>query len=446
MLDTTNRRLAPRRSPTEVGQGVSNDHLIVNLAKYLQTFLKKQLMKPIRFLMVGGFLGAGKTTTIGKLAAHYVAEGKNVALVTNDQAYDLVDTHTLRAQGFNVGEVPGACFCCKFDDLIDTVGSMSTEQTPDIVIAEPVGSCTDLVATVIQPMRELFGDRFELGPLVVLLKPNHGKKILSETKGKGFSPKAEYIFLKQLEEADSIAVNKIDRLSEQEQTELLELVGQRFPDVKCFGLSSKTGDGFEKLVAAVEAEPIKRNQMMEMDYVVYAEGEAELGWLNCQVAASADERFSLDEVVLKLVEQIGASLAAADHEVAHLKVLGQTLNDAAVANLVGSSVEAELSLASEIKPTSADLLVNARVAVDPRSAASNRAVGHRAIGQRIKHDPDGWQHPKLPPRQTRTHSSLWHIVIFLPRIAEFPQIGNLAFVFIRVIRGCCFQKIEPFAF
>ena len=49
-------------------------------------------MKPIRFLMIGGFLGAGKTTTIGKLAAHYVAAGKNVALVTNDQAYDLVDT------------------------------------------------------------------------------------------------------------------------------------------------------------------------------------------------------------------------------------------------------------------------------------------------------------------------------------------------------------------
>ena len=46
-------------------------------------------------------------------------------------------------------------------------------------------------------------------------------------------------------------------------------------------------------------------------------------------------------------------------------MLGQTLNDAAVANLVGSGVEAELSLASEIKPTQADLLVNARVAVDP---------------------------------------------------------------------------------
>ncbi|MDG1873970.1 MAG: GTP-binding protein [Mariniblastus sp.] len=322
-------------------------------------------MKPIRFLMVGGFLGAGKTTSIGRLAAHYVAQGLNVALVTNDQAYDLVDTHTLRAQGFQVGEVPGACFCCKFDDLIETVGSLSDQKTPDIVIAEPVGSCTDLVATVIQPMRELFGDRFELGPLVVLLKPVHGKKILAEQKGKGFSPKAEYIFLKQLEEADAIAINKIDRMSLEDQQSLLELVEKRFPGVPVFGVSARDGVGFEKLIAAAAAEPKKRNQMMEMDYQTYAEGEAELGWLNCQIEAKSEAKFDLDGLVLKLVTGIGGELTDTDCEVAHLKVLGQTMNDAAVANLVGSAVESELSLASEIKTKAADVLVNARVAASP---------------------------------------------------------------------------------
>ncbi len=321
-------------------------------------------MKPIRFLMIGGFLGAGKTTTIGRLASHYVAQGLNVALVTNDQAYDLVDTHTLRAQGFQVGEVPGACFCCKFDDLIDTVGSLSDEKTPDIVIAEPVGSCTDLVATVIQPMRELFGDRFEIGPLVVLLKPVHGKKILVEEKGKGFSPKAEYIFLKQLEEADAIAINKIDRLSTEDQELLLELIQKRF-EVPAFGISAREGTNFERLVEAANADAPKRDRMMEMDYVTYAEGEAELGWLNCQTKAESDSRFDLDNLVLKLVEGIGAELKAADCEVAHLKVLGQTMTDAAVANLVGSAVESELSLASEIKTQAADILVNARVAASP---------------------------------------------------------------------------------
>ena len=324
-------------------------------------------MKPIRFLMIGGFLGAGKTTTIARLAADYVAQGLNVALVTNDQAYDLVDTHTLRAQGFQVGEVPGACFCCKFDDLIETVGSLSEEKTPDIVIAEPVGSCTDLVATVIQPMRELFGDRFEMGPLVVLLKPGHGKKILAQEKGKGFSPKAEYIFLKQLEEADSIAINKIDRMSETDQEGLLRLIQQRFEGIPAFGFSAREGTGFDKLIAAANAIPVKRDRMMDVDYKTYAEGEAELGWLNCQVSATSEVGFDLDDLVLKMVQGIGRELEATGCEVAHLKVLGQTMSDAAVANLVGSSVESELSLASEIKTQSADLLVNARVASSPEN-------------------------------------------------------------------------------
>jgi G3E family GTPase len=58
-----------------------------------------------RFIMIGGFLGAGKTTTVSRLAKHYLSQGKRVAIVTNDQATDLVDTNLLRSQGFDVGEV-----------------------------------------------------------------------------------------------------------------------------------------------------------------------------------------------------------------------------------------------------------------------------------------------------------------------------------------------------
>ena len=68
----------------------------------------------IRYIMVGGFLGAGKTTTLGRLAKIYQDQGLKVGVVTNDQASDLVDTNSLRAQGLTVGEVAGACFCCNF--------------------------------------------------------------------------------------------------------------------------------------------------------------------------------------------------------------------------------------------------------------------------------------------------------------------------------------------
>src|SRR3954454_3176597 len=116
----------------------------------------------VRFVMVGGFLGAGKTTTLARLARHYMGRGLSVGIVTNDQARDLVDTNSLRAQGFDVGEVAGACFCCRFTDLMSTIQALDADKAPDVILAEPVGSCTDLVATVIQPLKQLYQSQFSI--------------------------------------------------------------------------------------------------------------------------------------------------------------------------------------------------------------------------------------------------------------------------------------------
>ena len=117
---------------------------------------------------MGAFLG--KTTTIARLARMFQVQGKKVGIVTNDQATDLVDTHSLRSQGFNVGEVAGACFCCNFNELTATVDRLGAASRPDIVLSEPVGSCTDLVATVVRPLQQLFGRQFDVAPYGVLTK------------------------------------------------------------------------------------------------------------------------------------------------------------------------------------------------------------------------------------------------------------------------------------
>ena len=183
-----------------------------------------------KFILLGGFLGAGKTTLIGQLAKRYIDDGKTVAIITNDQAADLVDTLNLRSQGFDVGEVAGACFCCSFDDLVETAGKLGQGQTPDVIIAEPVGSCTDLVATVVLPLKQILGDQFDLAPFGVLLKPSHGKRILAESKSEtarsGFSPQAEYIFRKQLEEADFLMIGRADQLTEPEAESLKARLGR----------------------------------------------------------------------------------------------------------------------------------------------------------------------------------------------------------------------------
>jgi Ni2+-binding GTPase involved in maturation of urease and hydrogenase len=322
-------------------------------------------MHTIRFIMVGGFLGAGKTTTLGRLARFYLDRGQRVGLVTNDQADDLVDTRTLREQGFPVEEVAGACFCCKFDDLLDKVGKLEADQRPHVILAEPVGSCTDLVATVVQPLKDLYGTRFSVAPYAVLFKPSHGLRILRNEAGAGFSPKAAYIFRKQLEEADAILINRIDELSQPEIDELTRLVQEQHPGVPALRVSAKTGAGFDGVTQLLDQEGNFGKRILDIDYDIYAEGEAELGWLNSSVRISALQPFALDDLLLDVVRSLQQSLQAIGAETAHLKAIGLWEGFFGVANLVNTAGKAELSLPSRCQVKEADLIVNARVAMDP---------------------------------------------------------------------------------
>lgn len=318
-----------------------------------------------RFIMLGGFLGAGKTTTIARLARAYQDQGLRVGIVTNDQAADLVDTHLLRSQGFHVGEVAGACFCCNFNDLTRTADQLERERHPDVILAEPVGSCTDLVATVVQPLMRLFDTRFEVAPYGVILKPSHGRRILRNEPNSGFSPQAAYIFLKQLEEADFVVINRIDQLTVAEADELVALIRARHPEIPTIRMSARTGEGFEQLVNQLAQQGDFGKRILDLDYDIYAAGEAELGWLNSSLQVAAQDPFPLDDLLVEIVDRLRAALAAANAEAAHLKTIGLAGGAHAVVNLVSNDSKAELSLASETRTRQANLIVNARVAIDP---------------------------------------------------------------------------------
>lgn len=336
----------------------------------------------MRYLMMGGFLGAGKTTALARLARSYIERGLRVGIVTNDQAADLVDTRSFERQGFDVREVPGACFCCRFDDLVETIGRLGKGDEPDVVLAEPVGSCTDLVATVVQPLRQLYPERFRIGPYSVVLKPSHGSRILRSEPGAGFSPKAGYIFRKQIEEADAILINRIDELDTAEVDALADLVRAVNSAAPVLRISAKTGAGFEALEALLEQEGEFGRRILDLDYDIYAEGEAELGWLNATVTVKSEEEIDLDELLIDIVGAVRELLATGGHETAHLKVIGLWEGFFGVANLVSSDSRPELSLPSHSRVREADLIVNARVAMDPKRLASTVADAVRGAAAR----------------------------------------------------------------
>src|SRR3954447_505567 len=136
-----------------------------------------------RYVMIGGCLGAGKTTSVARLAEKLHARGLRVGLITNGQGNGLVDTSVLRSRGFATEEIPGGCFCCRFNSLVDAAAKLTTATRPDVFIAEPVGSCTDLVATVTYPLRRIYGDSFLIAPVSVVVDPIRAARVLGLQTG-----------------------------------------------------------------------------------------------------------------------------------------------------------------------------------------------------------------------------------------------------------------------
>lgn len=322
-----------------------------------------------RYIMLGGFLGAGKTTAVGKLAKHLADQGLRVGLITNDQGRNLVDTAMLRSQGFATEEISGGCFCCRFNSLVDASQRLTATTRPEVFLAEPVGSCTDLAATVTYPLRRLYGDNFTVAPISVLVDPVRARRVFGLEKGGNFSEKVLYIYLKQIEEADLVIISKCDLLDEPRLESLRQAITAKFPGKEILSVSARDGTNLEAWFARItSAEQVARTAM-NIDYQVYADGEALLGWLNCTVQIVADQAFDADLFLKQLAGAIQQRLKAAKAEVAHLKMTfspdASLAGDIAAVNLVRNDFVPELSfhLAEPVK--SGQLIINLRAEAAP---------------------------------------------------------------------------------
>lgn len=318
------------------------------------------------YVMVGGFLGAGKTTALLRLAEHFTTQGRRVGLITNDQSQGLVDTSIVTASGYPVEEITGGCFCCRFNSLTDAADKLTRDARPDVFLAEPVGSCTDLRATVQYPLRRMYGNDYRVAPLSVLVDPKRAARVLGLQPGRGFSSKVQYVYEKQLEEADIIVINKSDILSDGDRLALEQALRARFPQAEVVTVSARTGanlsDWFARLTGTLAARPA-----MEVDYDMYGEGEALLGWLNATGRLTSRAPFDGNAFLERLADAVQTRLADGNIEIAHFKMTlsPDTGNDIAVINLVHTDGRAESQhrLADDV--TEGELILNLRAEGDP---------------------------------------------------------------------------------
>jgi G3E family GTPase len=358
----------------------------------------------IRLILLGGFLGAGKTTALLKLAQHWIGAGRRVGIITNDQAADLVDSEIFRSAGLDALEVAGGCFCCHFDDIISRADDLTVTARPDVILAEPVGSCTDIVATVLNPLKRLYPTRFQVAPFTVLVDPVRALRVLGRSERVGLSERVTYIYRMQQQEADAIAISKVDLLTVAERDRVEQLVREEFPGREVFGFSARTGEGFEDLLSWLESEGGRGRALHDLDYDVYAEGEAELGWVNRRVRLERDQPIALDDTLLQLGRDIHGACRSRGLEIAHGKLLLSGDGHAAVLNMVDSRVPPKLSRPSGASASNMELTINLRVQAEP--AALDEIVRNSLMPWAKRHDivivTSSGQSFK-PPRPVPTH-------------------------------------------
>jgi len=328
-----------------------------------------KVKKPVKLIFAGGFLGSGKTTALSAIARRLIQRGMRVGIVTNDQTENLVDTVIVKQMlgelGVPVEEVVEGCFCCKFDELIDHMEKILTHE-PDILLGEPVGSCTDFVAAVANPIKIHYKDEFRFAPFSTMVDPHRVREFMLGDTDTTFPEEVTYLFMKQLEEADLIVLNKIDLLEDDEIRRLTSILEKKFSGKKVMAVSAREGRGMDQwLEVLLSGRPGANTVLRQIDYDRYARAEAALGWLNSAIKVSASEGFDAGEFLKSLAETIRNAFQQKNAGIGHLKFVITSAGKATWANVTHLAAEPVISgeqLGNVLKGT---LILNARVRLEP---------------------------------------------------------------------------------
>ena len=261
-------------------------------------------------VVVGGFLGAGKTTLILAAARELERRGKRCAVIMNDQGSELVDTRFAELRGLLSGEVTGGCFCCRLTDLVDAAERLRA-FSPDVIFAEPVGSCTDLLATVLRPLQD-HRQKYQLAPFTVAVDPERAADLLRQEA----DPDLSYLFRKQIEEADIVCFSKADLHPEYPQ------LSARVSGRAIRQLSAATGEGVGAWLSEVLSGALINNRdILEIDYARYAQAEAALAWLNLRLTLKSYSPTTAAMAVGPFLDSLDSRLTAEGISIVHLKMI-----------------------------------------------------------------------------------------------------------------------------
>lgn len=270
----------------------------------------------MKLFLVGGFLGSGKTTAIHQACSVFLNKEKNVAVITNDQGTDLVDTHYMKSAGIKTAEVLDGCFCCNYKQFIESIQQFQATVQPEIIFAESVGSCTDLIATIAKPLNHFHP---EITIVISVFADAQLIHAFIEGNASFRSDQVRYIYKKQLAEADILVINKVDLLTETEIRKVKDQIRIEYPEKTVLYQNSLHQSSVEEWTSMLmDFELISHRKPLDLDYILYGEGEAMLAWVDQKIIIE-DTGGNVHNVANQFIHAVYSGIKAAQHPVAHLK-------------------------------------------------------------------------------------------------------------------------------
>ena len=204
----------------------------------------------IKIDVISGFLGAGKTTLIKKLFESGF-HGEKIVLIENEFGEIGIDGGFLKESGIEIKEINSGCICCSLvGDFATSMLEIIEKFNPERIIVEPsgVGKLSDIINAI--------------NSLEVEVKLNILATVVDGAKAKIYLKNFGEFFINQVDSADSVIINKIDKMSDEKLLEVVEIVRDKNPHANIITTPINELSG-AKLLELLESKVSLKDELMK---------------------------------------------------------------------------------------------------------------------------------------------------------------------------------------
>lgn len=203
-----------------------------------------QRPKQTKIIIIGGFLGSGKTTAVREIGRLYSAAGKTVTYFTNEIGEIVLDGDLMNYD-IETKEITMACVTCNMKEAMTAaIDRLIEDIRPDILLIEPKETVSPLV--IQDELTKSFMKYEErtavFAPLFTFIDCSRFFSNIKEKKKVTFD---------QITVSEIIVLNKTDLIKQNELTMISESIRQINPEAEIVENTFENENGLKRIIELI---------------------------------------------------------------------------------------------------------------------------------------------------------------------------------------------------